>query len=103
MDFVNGGELFSHLQKDKKFPEPRVKFYAAEIALGLEYLHNSGVIYRDLKPENILITEDGHICMTDFGISKQGLIVRSFAPDVVFRCRSPRPSACTLRCLRCND
>ena len=77
MDFVNGGELFSRLQKDKKFPEPRVKFYAGEIALGLEYLHNSGVIYRDLKPENLLLTEDGHICMTDFGISKQGLLVRS--------------------------
>lgn len=74
MDFVNGGELFSHLQKDKRFPEPRVRFYCAEIALGLEYLHNSGVLYRDLKPENLLLTDDGHICMTDFGISKEGLL-----------------------------
>jgi len=74
MDYVNGGELFYHLQKDKKFTEDRVRFYCAEIVLGLEYLHNCGVLYRDLKPENILLTEDGHICMTDFGISKEGLI-----------------------------
>lgn len=73
MDFINGGELFYHLQKDQKFEPNRVKFYAAEICTGLEYLHASGVIYRDLKPENILINEDGHIVLTDFGISKQGL------------------------------
>jgi len=74
MDYVNGGELFYHLQKDKKFTEDRVRFYCAEIVLGLEYLHNCGVLYRDLKPENILLTDDGHICMTDFGISKEGLL-----------------------------
>jgi len=74
MDYVNGGELFYHLQKDKKFDEERARFYCAEIVLGLEYLHNSGVLYRDLKPENLLLTEDGHICMTDFGISKEGLV-----------------------------
>jgi len=74
MDYINGGELFYHLQKEHKFTPVRVKFYCAEIILGLEYLHNSGVIYRDLKPENILLTEDGHICMTDFGISKEGLL-----------------------------
>jgi len=74
MDYINGGELFYHLQKEHKFTPERVKFYCAEIILGLEYLHNSGVIYRDLKPENILLTDDGHICMTDFGISKQGLL-----------------------------
>jgi len=73
MDYVNGGELFYHLQKDKKFTEERVRFYCAEIVLGLEYLHNSGVLYRDLKPENLLLTDEGHICMTDFGISKEGL------------------------------
>jgi len=50
-----------------------VRFYAAEICLGLEYLHSAGVLYRDLKPENILITNQGHICLTDFGISKEGL------------------------------
>lgn len=74
MDYINGGELFFHLQKDKRFDEQRVRFYCAEIVCGLEYLHNSGVLYRDLKPENLLLTGDGHICMTDFGISKEGLV-----------------------------
>jgi len=74
MDYINGGELFYHLQKEHKFSPDRVRFYCAEIALGLEYLHNSGVIYRDLKPENILLTDEGHIILTDFGISKEGLI-----------------------------
>lgn len=74
MDFVNGGELFFHLQKDRRFSEERVRFYAAEIAAGLEYLHSQGVIYRDLKPENLLLTADGNIIMTDFGLSKEGLL-----------------------------
>eukprot|EP01130_Rhizamoeba_saxonica_P015430 TRINITY_DN691_c0_g2_i3.p1 TRINITY_DN691_c0_g2~~TRINITY_DN691_c0_g2_i3.p1 ORF type:complete len:440 (+),score=112.98 TRINITY_DN691_c0_g2_i3:44-1363(+) len=73
MDYVNGGELFYHLQKDKCFPEVRVKFYAAEIVAGLEYLHNNGIIYRDLKPENLLLTSTGHMMMTDFGLSKEGM------------------------------
>lgn len=48
----------------------RAKFYAAEIILALEYLHNMGVVYRDLKPENILMDGEGHICLTDFGMAK---------------------------------
>jgi len=74
MDYINGGELFFHLQKEHKFTPDRVRFYSAEIVLGLEYLHNSGVVYRDLKPENILLDADGHIKLTDFGISKEGLV-----------------------------
>ncbi|KAF2068608.1 hypothetical protein CYY_010065 [Polysphondylium violaceum] len=74
MDYVNGGELFFHLQNEEKFNEDRVRFYCAEIVCGLEYLHNCGVLYRDLKPENILLTDDGHINLTDFGISKEGLL-----------------------------
>jgi len=74
MDYINGGELFYHLQKDKRFPEDRARFYLAEIACGLEYLHSNGVIYRDLKPENLLLTGDGHICLTDFGLAKEGLV-----------------------------
>jgi len=77
MDYIDGGELFFHLQKEEKFSNERTRFYCAEIICGLEYLHNSGVLYRDLKPENILLTGDGHICMTDFGISKEGLVSES--------------------------
>jgi len=73
MDFINGGELFHHLSKEKKFSEDRAKFYAAEIISGMEYLHKAGVIYRDLKPENLLLSHKGHIIMTDFGLSKEGL------------------------------
>jgi serine/threonine protein kinase len=61
MDYVNGGELFFHLQNEQKFTPERARFYCAEIVLGLEYLHNMGVIYRDLKPENILLTADGKV------------------------------------------
>jgi len=74
LDFVNGGELFHHLQSEKRFSERRVRFYAAEILLGLEYLHNAGVLYRDLKLENLLLTAEGHIIFTDFGLSKEGLM-----------------------------
>ena len=73
MEFVNGGELFHHLQREKRFSEPRVVFYAAEILTALQYLHENGVIYRDLKPENILLRDDGHITLTDFGLCKEGL------------------------------
>jgi RAC serine/threonine-protein kinase len=73
MDYINGGELFYHLTREKRFSEDRVRFYAAEIVAAIEYLHDAGVIYRDLKPENILLTNSGHVVVTDFGLSKEGL------------------------------
>jgi RAC serine/threonine-protein kinase len=73
LDFVNGGELFFHLQNERRFSEERVRFNASEILLALEHLHNAGVIYRDLKPENLLLTDQGHIVMTDFGLAKEGM------------------------------
>lgn len=73
MDFLNGGELFYHLRREQRFSEDRIRFYAAEIILGLEALHKAGIIYRDLKPENILLDDEGHIRLTDFGLSKQGI------------------------------
>lgn len=73
LDYVNGGELFFHLQREKYFSEPRARFYAAEITCALGYLHSQGIVYRDLKPENILLDSDGHIVLTDFGLCKDGL------------------------------
>jgi len=73
MDFVNGGELFYHLSHAGRFNEDRAKFYTAEITLALEYLHKEGIVYRDVKPENILIDSEGHIKLTDFGLSKDGM------------------------------
>jgi len=81
MEFVNGGEMYYHVRKDKRFDENRAKFYAAEIVLALEYLHSMGVVYRDLKPENILLDCEGHVRLTDFGLSKGGLNSRGPQED----------------------
>ena len=73
MEFINGGELFWHLNETGKFAEDRARFYAAELILALEYLHEKGIVYRDMKPENVLIDSEGHVKLTDFGLSKDGL------------------------------
>lgn len=73
LDFCPGGELFFHLHNLGRFTEDQAKFYFAEILLGIDYLHQNGIIYRDLKPENILLDIDGHIRLTDFGLSKQNI------------------------------
>jgi len=74
LDFFNGGELFFHLKRDGRFTESRTRFYAAEILLALEELHSHNIVYRDLKPENILLDNEGHIKVTDFGLSKDSLV-----------------------------
>ncbi|KAL4063563.1 kinase-like domain-containing protein [Scleroderma yunnanense] len=71
MDFVPGGELFSLLRRSGRFPEPVAKFYAAEVAIALNYLHRLDIVYRDLKLENILLNGDGHIKIADFGFAKR--------------------------------
>ncbi|XP_018096727.1 serine/threonine-protein kinase Sgk2 isoform X1 [Xenopus laevis] len=73
LDYVNGGELFLHLQRERCFLEPRARFYAAEVACALGYLHSQNIIYRDLKPENILLDSQGHVVLTDFGLCKEGM------------------------------
>lgn len=70
LSFINGGELFWHLQKEGKFSMDRSRFYAAELLSALETLHEFNVIYRDLKPENILVDYQGHIALCDFGLCK---------------------------------
>jgi len=71
LDYVNGGELFFHLKNEGRFSEQRVRIYVAEIALALAHLHSLDIVYRDLKPENILLDHEGHIVITDFGLSKE--------------------------------
>lgn len=101
MDFVAGGELFSLLRKSQasllcllsppqsntcpgqRFPNSVAKFYAAEVALALDYLHSLDIIYRDLKPENLLLGADGHVKVTDFGFAK-------LVPDITWTlCGTP--------------
>ncbi|KAK9459605.1 kinase-like domain-containing protein [Lipomyces oligophaga] len=68
--FINGGELFHHLQREGIFELNRARFYTAELLCALECLHEFNVIYRDLKPENILLDYTGHIALCDFGLCK---------------------------------
>ncbi|KAI9332251.1 camp-dependent protein kinase catalytic subunit beta, partial [Obelidium mucronatum] len=71
MEYVVGGELFSHLRRAGKFSNDMARFYAAEIVLAIEYLHDRDIVYRDLKPENLLLDHHGHIKITDFGFAKK--------------------------------
>lgn len=72
LDYCPGGEVFSYLRRARRFNEQTSQFYAAEIVLILEFLHEKeGVAYRDLKPENILIDAEGHLKLVDFGFAKK--------------------------------
>ncbi|KAF7726347.1 hypothetical protein EC973_008927 [Apophysomyces ossiformis] len=75
LDYHVGGDLATQLTKFVRFPPERCRLYTAEILLGMQELHRLGILYRDLKPENILLAADGHVVLTDFGLSKQ------FMPD----------------------
>jgi len=81
MEYCPGGDLFSLLREREQFDCQMIRQYAAEIVLALEYLHSKGIVHRDLKPDNILIGQDGHIKLTDFGLSEFGLIDRDTLSD----------------------
>ncbi|RVX12250.1 Phototropin-2 [Vitis vinifera] len=80
-DFFPGGELFALLDKQpmKIFREESARFYAAEVVIGLEYLHCLGIIYRDLKPENVILQKDGHVVLADFDLS----LMTSCKPQII--------------------
>jgi serine/threonine protein kinase len=94
LEYGQGGELFTHLSTERMFPEPTAAFYMAEMVLALSHLHDTlGVVYRDLKPENCLLDSEGHLLLTDFGLSKVAVeseacnsmlgTVEYMAPEVV--------------------
>jgi serum/glucocorticoid-regulated kinase 2 len=70
LDLLAGGELFTYIENHAPLPEETGKYYAAEVATALGYLHSRNIIYRDLKPENVVFDQDGHACLTDFGLAK---------------------------------
>ena len=70
MPFINGGELYKIFQERKRFSEDIVKFYAAQIIVGIGKLHEKGIMHRDLKLENIMVDSTGYIKIIDYGLAK---------------------------------
>lgn len=101
MDLVEGGDMYGHMQKQKRFSEGVMRVWAAEISLAVGYLHSVGVIFRDLKPENILLDMDGHCRITDFGLAckveSADQRAHSFcgtpyyvSPELILKCRQDK-------------
>jgi serine/threonine protein kinase len=88
LEYCAGGDLAQHLQKDKRFSEDRAKIYLCEIILALEDLHKRDIIFRDLKPDNVVLDDDGHALLTDFGLSKEGVLdnkgAKSFCGSIAY-------------------
>lgn len=82
IDFVSGGDFFTLLSREGTVGERRAQLYMAELLLALHHLHLQGIVYRDLKPENVLLDKDGHIKLTDFGLSRFFEQKRVAIPDL---------------------
>ncbi|KAI6152172.1 RIM15, signal transduction response regulator [Pisolithus tinctorius] len=76
MEYLNGGDCAALIKSLGSLPEEWTRQYIAEVVLGLEYLHQRGIVHRDLKPDNLLIDQHGHLKLTDFGLSRIGLLGR---------------------------
>jgi hypothetical protein len=83
MEYMSGGDTLSLLQNVGAFADEMTQAYAAEIVLALEYLHNMGIVHRDLKPDNIMIGPDGHLSLTDFGLSSFDALLQTYGDDGV--------------------
>lgn len=74
LDYCPGGDLGKVIAKEKRLPEERARIYLSEIILALEDLHKRNIIFRDLKPDNVVLDKEGHALLTDFGLSKEGVL-----------------------------
>lgn len=74
LDYASGGDLGKVISKEKRLSEERAKIYLSELLLALEDLHKRDIIFRDLKPDNVVLDEEGHVMLTDFGLSKEGVL-----------------------------
>ena len=74
MKYCPGGDLADVIKKEKRISEERARIYVAEVLLALEYLHKKNIIFRDLKAENVVLDADGHALLSDFGLSKEGVM-----------------------------
>ena len=74
LDYCPGGDLGKVIAREKRLSEERARMYLCEIILALEDLHKRNIIFRDLKPDNVVLDEDGHVLLTDFGLSKEGVL-----------------------------
>lgn len=104
MEYLNGGDCASLVKTLGGLPEDWAKKYVAEVVLGVEHLHDRGIVHRDLKPDNLLIDQTGHLKLTDFGLSRMGLVGRQkriiksgndSAPDLLRQGPFTRPSIST--------
>ncbi|KAI5289406.1 rim15, signal transduction response regulator [Ascosphaera aggregata] len=104
MEYLNGGDCASLVKTLGGLPEDWAKKYIAEVVLGVEHLHDRGIVHRDLKPDNLLIDQKGHLKLTDFGLSRMGLVGRQkriiksgnhSAPDLLRQGPFMRPSIST--------
>lgn len=86
LDYAPCGNMTRQLQKDKRFTEERARYYLSEIILAIEDLHTKDIIFRDLKPDNIVFDIEGHAMITDFGLSKVGIVLNDQAQSF---CGSP--------------
>lgn len=88
MDYCPGGDLGKLLEREGRLEESRARIYISEVLLALEELHHRDIIYRDLKPDNVVIDEEGHVLLTDFGLSKEGMgdniMTQSFCGSVAY-------------------
>mmetsp|Transcript_92781 Transcript_92781/g.248147 ORF Transcript_92781/g.248147 Transcript_92781/m.248147 type:complete len:673 (+) Transcript_92781:3-2021(+) len=86
LEFCPGGSLQAHIHREQKLQEPLARIYTTEVLLALAHLHERRILYRDLKPDNVVLDSRGHALLTDFGLSKEGVVdtAKSFCGSVAY-------------------